>query len=108
MSEATQVTFEAGYDQLNEIVARLDEDVTVDEMVGLLRAGKGLEKALRDYLETKEGELQEIEAGENLPKYMIVAVADGGDEPELTEFVPQTPTADAEDLAPPADDDIPF
>ena len=110
MSHATQVTFEAGYNRLNAIVAQLDENVTVDEMVGLLREGKGLEKALRDYLEAKEGELEQIEAGENLPEYMIVAVAEGNDEaePELPGFVPQAPPAGAEDFAPLADDDIPF
>lgn len=82
----------------------------LDEMVGLLREGKGLEKALRDYLEAKEGELERIEAGENLPEYMIVAVTEGDDEaePELPGFVPQAPPAGAEDFAPLADDDIPF
>jgi exodeoxyribonuclease VII small subunit len=93
MSKARQVTFEQGYDRLNEIVNRLDENVTVDEMVALLREGKGLEKALRDYLDTKEGELEQIEAGENLPEYTIVAIADGDGQSAPADFMAPAPGA---------------
>lgn len=76
---AVEVTFEAGYEELKTIVARLDaEDVSVHEMCELFARGKGLEKALRGYLTTQQGKLDEIEAGENLPEFRIVAPSDGG------------------------------
>jgi len=73
-ASAEKVTFEQGYEELKRIVARLDEsDVTVHEMFESFRRGKGLETALRNYLETREGELKEIEEGKNLPDFEIVA-----------------------------------
>jgi exodeoxyribonuclease VII small subunit len=73
-SSVTAVTFEAGYEELKGIVARLDaEDVSVHEMCELFARGKGLEKALRGYLTTQQGKLEEIEAGEHLPEFAIVA-----------------------------------
>lgn len=68
------VTFEHGYDELKGIVARLAEpEVPVQGMFDLFRRGKGLEIALREYLEARVGELDEIEQGENHPKSEIVA-----------------------------------
>jgi len=107
VSEVSQVTFEQGYNRLNEIVARLDEDVPIDEMVALLREGKGLEKALRDYLEAKEGELEQIEAGQNLPEYAIVAVAAGERQDEREALSSQAPPAPG-GFAPSPDEDMPF
>lgn len=69
-----QISFEDGYEELKRITSRLGEDdVPIDEMFELLRRGKGLEKSLRAYLETQEGELQEIEAGKSLTEFEIVA-----------------------------------
>src|SRR4051794_9273964 len=69
----TQVTFEAGLDELTSIVARVDaEDVTVHEMCELFARGKALEKELRNYLTTQQGKLDEIERGEHLPEFIIV------------------------------------
>jgi exodeoxyribonuclease VII small subunit len=68
------ITFEKGYDELKSIVARLnDEDVSVHEMFEGFRRGKGLEQALRAYLTEREGELTEIEQGNNLPEFNVVA-----------------------------------
>ena len=68
MTEATPVTFEDGYEQLKGIVTRLDaEDVPVHESCELFARGRGIEKALRAYLTTQRGKLDEIEAGQNLP-----------------------------------------
>jgi exodeoxyribonuclease VII small subunit len=68
------ITFEKGYEELKSIVARLnDEDVSVHEMFEGFRRGKGLEQALRGYLTEREGELTEIEQGNNLPEFNIVA-----------------------------------
>ena len=122
MSDATaiaEVTFEDGYDDLKDIVARLDaEDVSVHEMCELFARGKGLEKALRTYLEAQKGKLDEIEAGENLPEFAIVAPSEPDAEPDGASRVGFVPRVEEDDRdfqptavtrrSPPADDDIPF
>jgi exodeoxyribonuclease VII small subunit len=105
---ATEVTFEAGYDELKTIVARLDaEDVSVHEMCELFARGKGLEKALRGYLTTQQGKLDEIEAGENLPEFRIVAPSDAGGARSEAEFG-RSPLAKPGAGHSPPDSDIPF
>ena len=42
-------------------------------MCRLFAEGKGLEKELRVYLEAQQGRLDEIEGGEHLPEFRIVA-----------------------------------
>ncbi|HEY1458067.1 MAG TPA: exodeoxyribonuclease VII small subunit [Solirubrobacteraceae bacterium] len=72
------ITFEQGYEELKSIVARLnDEDISVHDMFEGFRRGKGLEQALRGYLTEREGELTEIEQGNNLPEFNIVAPSAG-------------------------------
>lgn len=76
--EPTPIAFEAGLERLEAIAARLDRaDVTVQETIALLREGRGLERALRAYLERAEAELREIEAGRNVPAYVVDAVRAG-------------------------------
>jgi exodeoxyribonuclease VII small subunit len=71
---AERITFEQGYEELKSIVARLDDpELPVHEMFDGFRRGKGLEKALRAYLQEREGELSELEEGKNLPEFEIVA-----------------------------------
>jgi exodeoxyribonuclease VII small subunit len=68
------IVFEAGYERMKEIGARLDSgDVTVAEMCDLYAEGKGLGRALMEYLDEREGELQEIDEGRNLPRFKVVA-----------------------------------
>ncbi len=75
-AEPEKITFEDGYENLKQIVDRLGEDdVPIHELFDLLRRGKGLEKSLREYLETQEGELSEIEAGNSIESFEIVAPA---------------------------------
>lgn len=72
--QAERITFEQGYEELKAIVARLDDpELPVHEMFDGFRRGKGLEKALRAYLQEREGELSELEEGRNLPEFEIVA-----------------------------------
>lgn len=130
MSDATsvkEVTFEDGYGELKRIVKRLDaDDVSVHETCELFATGKGYEKHLRAYLETQQGKLDEIEAGENLPEFRIVAPSEPSsdvdrgetvEEPDADDTVPdsgdfQPPgSGDFQPTPPPAngsDDDIPF
>jgi exodeoxyribonuclease VII small subunit len=107
-STSTEVTYEAGYEELKTIVARLDaDDVSVHEMCQLFARGKGLEKSLREYLTTQQGKLDQIEAGENLPEFVIVAPSRPRSDIErdasidTNDFV-SAPAAGA------SDDDIPF
>jgi exodeoxyribonuclease VII small subunit len=68
------ITFEQGYEELKAIVSRLDDpELPVHEMFEGFRRGKGLEKALRAYLQEREGELTELEEGNNLPEFEITA-----------------------------------
>lgn len=72
----SEVTYEDGLRRLEAIIGRLeDEDVSVGEMMNLLREGKGLEQALRTYLDQCQGELAEIEAGRNLPEFQVIATS---------------------------------
>ena len=117
----TQVTFEEGYEELKGIVVRLDaDDVSVHEMCELFARGKGLEKALRGYLTTQQGKLDEIEAGENLPEFVVVAPSapgpadsgsgdDAGAEREAGLFAADFAPAPPPGRQPaPVDDDLPF
>jgi|tagenome__1003787_1003787.scaffolds.fasta_scaffold20315497_2 exodeoxyribonuclease VII small subunit len=93
-----EIVFEAGYERMKEIGSRLDSgEVTVAEMCDLYAEGKGLGRALMEYLDEREGELQEIDEGRNLPRFKVVATAgevqaEGSREP----------------AAPAAQDEIPF
>ncbi|MFZ1155920.1 MAG: exodeoxyribonuclease VII small subunit [Solirubrobacteraceae bacterium] len=76
--EREQITFERGYEELKVIVSRLDDpELPVHEMFEGFRRGKGLEKALRAYLQEREGELTELEEGNNLPEFEIAAPSNG-------------------------------
>lgn len=78
--EREQITFEQGYEELKGIVARLDDpELPIHEMFEGFRRGKGLEKTLRAYLQEREGELAELEEGNNLAKFEIVAPSNGRD-----------------------------
>jgi exodeoxyribonuclease VII small subunit len=73
-----QITFERGYEELKAIVSRLDDpELPVHEMFEGFRRGKGLEKALRAYLQEREGELAELEEGNNLPEFEIASPSSG-------------------------------
>lgn len=72
------ITFEQGYEELKSIVARLDDpELPIHEMFEGFRRGKGLEKTLRAYLQEREGELAELEEGNNLAEFEIVAPSNG-------------------------------
>jgi exodeoxyribonuclease VII small subunit len=77
MSKPQHVSFEKGLERLETIAERLGEaELSVEETIRLLREGKGLEQALRGYLETAEHDLQEIEAGRGLTEFVIDRPAD--------------------------------
>jgi len=73
-----RITFEQGYEELKRIVARLDDpELPIHEMFEGFRRGKGLEKTLRAYLQEREGELADLEQGNNLAEFEIVASSGG-------------------------------
>ena len=77
MSKPQHVSFEKGLERLEVIAEKLGEaELSVEETIALLREGKGLEQALRGYLETAEHDLQEIEAGRGLTEFVIDRPAD--------------------------------
>jgi exodeoxyribonuclease VII small subunit len=70
---ATEVTFEAGYERLQKIAARLNqEEVPVSEMCALFAEGKGLESALTGFLDTQQAQVEAIERGEGVRAFRIV------------------------------------
>jgi exodeoxyribonuclease VII small subunit len=73
-THARPISFEDGYDRMKQISSKLEsDDMTVSEMCECYAEGKGLGKALLEYLDEREGELKEIDEGKNLPAFEIVA-----------------------------------
>jgi len=123
-SEPTDLSFEAGYERLQEIAGRLNEDeVPVSEMCDLFAEGKGLEIALTDFLDSERGRVEAIESGEGIRTFRITRTPAQSDERRLAEsdipietgdFVPASTRAAKPDpfrstaAAAAADDDIPF
>jgi len=71
------VTFEAGYDRLQRVAERLNEEnVPVSEMCDLFAEGKGLEQALTGYLDSQRARVDAIQAGEGVRQFTIVSAAD--------------------------------
>ena len=93
---AEEITFEQGFQELTEILDSLEQgEVAVAETVEKCRRAKALEQALRGFLEDRKGELERIEAGDELPEIRISANS-----------APAAPGANGH--APAADDELPF
>jgi exodeoxyribonuclease VII small subunit len=112
-SATTDITFESGYGRLQAIATRLGvTEVPVSEMVDLYDEGKGLETSLLSHLDEAKARVEQIERGEHVQQFRIVATADTCDgqtpadtarqtPPFTADFTPKTPTTTT-------DDDIPF
>ena len=73
---AEEITFEQGFVELTEILDSLEQgEVAVAETVEKCRRAKALEQALRGFLEDRKGELERIEAGDELPEIRISATS---------------------------------
>lgn len=114
MTEPTSLTFEAGYNRLQDIAQRVtSEDVPVAEMCELFAEGKGLEKALTEYLDTQKSRVEAIERGEGIQAFRITAPADGNGLASAKRSGRESSNTDGPDLVAPVskgsyDDDIPF
>lgn len=74
MSKVKTVTFEDGYERLQTIAERVNsEEVPVDELCDLFAEGKGLEKALSDYLAEQKARVEQIERGEGVQTFKVEA-----------------------------------
>jgi len=70
--EPTELPFEQGYERLQAIASRLNEDeVPVSEMCDLFAEGKGLELALTEFLDTQRQRVEAIERGEGIRTFRI-------------------------------------
>ena len=84
------VSFEAGMARLEEISQELDSgDTSLDRTIELMKEGKGLEQALRAYLDRAAERLTAIEQGEMATLYEIVSI---GDRPAEQPTPAQRPT----------------
>lgn len=121
MTETTSLTFEAGYERLQNIAGRLNqEDVPVSEMCDLFAEGKGLEQALTEYLDTQRARVEAIQGGQGVKAFTITGQASTSMAAPLSTAT-REPSAkdipvDTADFVPSskpfasgvADDDIPF
>jgi exodeoxyribonuclease VII small subunit len=72
VSEGAEIGFAEAFEELARITERLNgEQVGADELVELLRRGKGLEAALRAHLAEVEQEVEAIERGEGIEHLSI-------------------------------------
>jgi exodeoxyribonuclease VII small subunit len=69
----TPITFEQGLGRLSEIVRQVEsESVPIGTAIELVREGRGIERALREYLDQCQGELVEIETAEAPTTFRVV------------------------------------
>jgi exonuclease VII small subunit len=70
--QPVELTFEQGYDRLQEIARRLgDQQVSVSEMCELFAEGRGLELALTEFLDHERARVEAIERGEDVRAFRI-------------------------------------
>lgn len=104
---STTITLESGFDRLDEIIAHLPE-ATVEESLQLMADGHGIHRALDTALQTYESRLEEIKAGQNLPDYVVEAIAAAPASSSEPSSEPATVEPTVDFPASSADDDIPF
>ncbi len=120
-SDPIAITFTDAYEQLKQITEKLNGSDTIppDELVELLKRGKGLELILRAHLDEVEQQVSKIESGDSYTAYRIVPSAPDptGEQPGPPRTAARTAAAgdipvDTGDFVSasvgPADDDIPF
>lgn len=88
-STTTALTFERGYERLQQIAVRLNqEDVPVSEMCDLFAEGKGLEQALTDYLDQQRARVDAIQNGEGVRAFVITSEAAVAAAPAAQDEIP--------------------
>lgn len=96
-----ELSFGTAYDRLHQIAAELgaNEALPPEQLIALLREGKGLERALRDHLDRVEQEVREIDEGDGAASFRI---SDGTAAPSASAApaAPQPSAAPPEPVAP--------
>lgn len=73
MNKPTTITFSKGYERLQEIADEVNQaEIPVDVLGDRFAEGKGLEKALNDYLAGERARIEQIERGEEVQPFQIV------------------------------------
>jgi len=104
MSDPKPITYEDGYRRLQEITEEVNQaEVSVDRMADLFAEGKGLDKALSEYLAGQKARIDRIERGEDVQAFRVVSPTDDGDRAAA----PPKGGFEAASV-PTGDDDIPF
>jgi exonuclease VII small subunit len=79
MTKPTTITFGKGYERLQEIADEVNQaEIPVDVLGDRFAEGKGLEKALSDYLAGEKARIEQIEKGEEIQAFRIVGESDEG------------------------------
>ncbi|HEY8082106.1 MAG TPA: hypothetical protein VIE64_00940 [Solirubrobacterales bacterium] len=74
MTKPTTITFSKGYERLQEIANEVNQaEIPVDVLGDRFAEGKGLEKALNDYLAAERARIEQIERGEEVQPFEIVS-----------------------------------
>lgn len=83
--EQTPITFEEGLKRLEQIASEIESDaVPLERTLDLVREGRGIERALREYLERCERELTDITAGDAPATHRVVASPGGDTDDDVT------------------------
>jgi exonuclease VII small subunit len=78
MAKPTTITFSKGYERLQEIANEVNQaEIPVDVLGDRFAEGKGLEKALNDYLAGERARIEQIERGEEIQPFEIVSESAG-------------------------------
>ena len=78
MTKPTTITFSKGYERLQEIANEVNQaEIPVDVLGDRFAEGKGLEKALNDYLAGERARIEQIERGEEVQPFEIVSESAG-------------------------------
>jgi len=81
MTKPTTITFGKGYERLQEIADEVNQaEIPVDVLGDRFAEGKGLERALSDYLAGEKARIEQIEKGDEIQAFRVVA--EGGEEKE--------------------------
>ncbi|MEX2107987.1 MAG: hypothetical protein WD827_03770 [Solirubrobacterales bacterium] len=80
MTKPTTITFGKGYERLQEIADEVNQaEIPVDVLGDRFAEGKGLEKALSDYLAGEKARIEQIEKGEEIQAFRIVGESGEGE-----------------------------
>jgi exonuclease VII small subunit len=91
MNKPTTITFSKGYERLQEIANEVNQtEIPVDVLGDRFAEGKGLEKALNDYLAGERARIEQIERGEEVQPFEVVSESQGNGQAESANGAAET------------------